>query len=190
MKTTSVNILLVIGLVLAIACNNKSSEKNYVDPMPAAQLPLDSISQVLCGLSTARSNIRSYDSICKVLGDSATQIKAYTIRAVDLLGALGMPGNLADSSVCKYKHIRVYIGYRPKVGFKLFIVPVDSAQLSRNNNTPSIAGTDVILDSLGKCYKGHHHGSKGLLTAYDNQYVLDLNAPCPNTCDVTTPLEE
>ncbi len=123
---------------------------------------------------TAHNDIQLFDSLSKAyLGDSIP-IRAYTIRAVDLLGAMGMPGELADSSLCKYKYIRVYLGYRRNVGFKLYIVPVQDANLAQLKG-----GIDIMLNSEGK---GLPFNKPKTGFYNEEEYVLDLNAPCPNTC--------
>lgn len=51
------------------------------------------------------------------------------------------------------KHCRVYLGIDPGNQFKLYLTPV------------SVTGNDSLL-----------------VNSAGNQYVLDLNAPCPSTC--------
>jgi hypothetical protein len=134
------------------------------------------VSKVLYRLDSAVENITSFDSLSREYLDDSIPVKAFTIRAEDLLDAMGMSASLVDSASCKYKHIRVYLAYRPRVGFKLFIVPVKGAHLEEH-----VAGEDMLLDSTGQVVH-----NKGL--AAQKLYVLDLNAPCPNTCAQNSPL--
>lgn len=181
MKTISLKMMIVISLFAFVACTN-NSEKNIVsndDSLLQNYRPLDSVPAVLASLTSAKANIKAYDSICRIQFKTVP-IKSFTVRAVDLFGAMGMPGKYADNSICKYPHIRVYLGYDVKLStFKLYVVPVEGADLVKN-----IPGKDIILDK-----NGNPITLKGKIgDGDDDEYVLDLNAPCPNTCDPTSPL--
>ena len=115
--------------------------------------------------------LNAFDSIVAkskdVKWNKKIPIKAFTIRAVDLFEAMGIPVSDTTKIKPRYKHIRVYLGMNYKNEFKLFLTPVEGADL---NAVPPIAGRDVIL-------KGKY---KGL--GDDGDYMLDFTQPCPNTC--------
>ena len=91
---------------------------------------------------------------------------AFTISAIELFEALGMSVPTPPPS---FGNIRIYLGIDNSTGeFKLYITPVTG-----NVNVPGLAGNDFILPD-------NEQGS--------NAYVLELIYPCPNTCDVTSPL--
>jgi hypothetical protein len=119
--------------------------------------------------------------MCRHHLDGVVPIKAYTLRAEDLLGALGIPAEYADSSITKYKHARVYLGYKKGKGFKLFILPVYGADLSGKDTSLWKGGYDVYLNKEGLPIPPNSDKSTS-----DGEYVLDLNAPCPNTCAETS----
>lgn len=150
-------------------------------PVPKQEKSLitasDRLSHVLYSLDSAVADVESFDSLNIINRDDSIQAKSFTIRAEDLLGAMGMPATLADSKICVYKHIRVYLAYRETVGFKLFLVPVNGADLNKD-----VPGKDILLDSTGAPIVDP---AKHLL---EKQYVLDLNAPCPKTCADGSPL--
>jgi len=178
------SIALLLAVISTAACEHPQS------PVPKNESAaiqgdcgqaLDTAYRVLCPLTTARQYTHSYDSICHhIHGNDDLTIHAYTIRAVDLLAAMGLPPTLADSSICRFKHIRVYMGYENKVGFKLFIVPVDGACLKGKDSSMWAAGNDVLLDKYARPILAPDSSSNGMVTT--DTYVLDLNAPCPNTC--------
>ncbi len=90
---------------------------------------------------------------------------AFTISAEELFLALGV----ATRPITSFNNIRIYLGLDNSTGeFKLYITPVTG-----NVNVPGLAGNDFILPD-------NEQGS--------NAYVLELIYPCPNTCDVTSPL--
>lgn len=127
-------------------------------------VPYDS---ALTNINRYDKKMREYDSLVlqslKKKGTAHVPIRAFTVRAADLLEAMGLP---ATDSV-KYDHVRIYFGMDANDGFKLYLTPVDSADLSSD---PPKAGVDVILQ--GK-YRG---------LGTDGKYVMDFAAPCPNTC--------
>jgi hypothetical protein len=162
MKKTSLKTALLICLVTAMSCNKPTAESAAITDTNGNHPRCGS---VITPLDTAINCIHRYDSVWTALFRTGEPpIKAYTIRAEDLLEAMGMPASYAaDTTICKYNHVRVYIGLDAKYKFKLFFTPVTGADLCQSNG-----GTDKILyDSTA---------------AMPFQYVLDLNAPCPNTC--------
>ncbi|WP_160717499.1 hypothetical protein [Chitinophaga solisilvae] len=172
---------LLLIIVAAMGCNRPSPEKTN----PAATITTndcgqatDSVNRVMASWSVAQEDMAAYEKLCKSHGEEIP-VKGYTIRAVDLLAAMGMPPELADSPDCRFKHIRVYIGYRKKMGFKLYISPVDGACLKGSDPSKWQAGMDVLLDKHANPVPAGIDTPR--LTSL-NTYVLDLNAPCPKTC--------
>jgi hypothetical protein len=172
---------LLYGIIaLAIGCTPKPAADTA---QPKATLLNSSTSSLYAvPLDTAvknikhyHANIKMYDSLIAAAQgkkpDRKIPMKAFTIRAADLFEAMGMP--LADTTQATYKYIRVYLAMNHKNDFKLYLTPVDGANL---NVTPPVAGKDVILngDFFGL-------GSNG-------SYVLDFAQPCPTTCADSSPL--
>jgi hypothetical protein len=113
-------------------------------------------------LDTALKGIVRYDSVVnKKIG--SVPIKAFTIRSVDLLEAMGMPSR--DSVKTRFQYVRVYLGMDTNNNFKIYLTPVIGANLGAS---PPKAGKDTILS-------GKYNGGYG-------RYVLDFSQPCPNTC--------
>lgn len=156
-----------ICLMAIQSCNNNSQTevKNPEQPVKPPHTSFILKSSVHVPLAVAQNNIRRYNDMCmKTFKD--VPVRAYTIHSEDLLEVLGV--SAADSTLCTYKHARAYLGLDSLGSFKLYFTPVEGADLG---TAPKKAGKDVILqDSDG------------------NPYVLDLNAPCPMTCDFTSPL--
>jgi hypothetical protein len=174
-------LVLAAGLITVAGCTNTPKESTVKEgPVP----PPDNIKHVLSPLKTAKDDIRAFVKLCQdSLG--TVPIRGYTIRAEDLLDALGLPPSLVDSNFngdTVNRHVRVYMGYRKTgppadTGFKLFIVPVNGANISGNDPAAWKAGIDLMLDSNGKAIK--RGTQKG---AAEDEYVLNLIAPCPKTC--------
>lgn len=164
MKKTILAAAVLCSLLIAQACKTEVKtevkEENKETVFPHRLLT----SSYQVPLSVAQDNIQRYTDKCsEVLG--IVPIKAYTIHAEDLMEVLGIPDT---TKIYKYDHVRAYLGLDTLNQFKLYLTPVEGADLSA---VPKIAGTDVILKN-----------------AEGAQYVLDLNAPCPATCDITSPL--
>jgi hypothetical protein len=174
MKKTLLSLALAAGF-LTIGCDHPSSAKNEQEITP------ETLKHILLHADAARHYIRIFDSICREkLGD--TPIRAFTIRYQDLFAAMGIPE--IDSNQVTHKCIRVYLGYDTSdhvhAGFKLLLVPVDSAYIGGDNKSNWFSGFDVLLDSSGKAIR--YVPSSTTVTPY----VLDLNAPCPNTCSTNS----
>jgi len=166
--------------LLALGCNPKPSS----DPAEktTSVLNLSTSSLYALPLDTAvknikryHSNIKMYDSLIAAAQgkkpDRKVPMKGFTVRAADLFEAMGMP--VSDTTKATYKHIRVYFAMNKKNEFKLYLTPVEGANLSVN---PPVAGKDVILNSKFFGFGG------------DGDYVLDFTQPCPTTCPTNSPL--
>ncbi len=178
MKLVIFSILLTTIIITITSCTNTTTkdthEKTYT---------IDT--SLLTPADIAKADIAYFDTLCMkyltfppVNGHSipASQvpIKAFTIRAEDLFAALGV----SDSVQHIYNNIRVYFAYNQSQNqFKLYIVPVLSADIA-----DTIPGRDVLLDHSGNPIPRPN------TPPLADRYVLDLNAPCPSLCDVSTPL--
>lgn len=89
-------------------------------------------------------------------------IRAFKIGASDMLQVLGLD-SVIDS---KYEYCRAYIGMESNNDFKLYLTPV---------RVTEGGFFDVFLPD-------------GTTVPTEESYVLDLIAPCPNSCDPNSPL--
>lgn len=168
MKKNILAAAVLLSLLIAQACKTevKTEEKKEEKKEEKTTVPLTRLltSSYQVPLSVAQANIERYTDKCtELLG--IVPIKAYTIHAEDLMEVLGIQDT---AKIYTYDHVRAYLGLDSLNSFKLYLTPVEGADLSA---VPKIAGTDVILKN-----------AEGV------EYVLDLNAPCPATCDLTSPL--
>jgi len=172
-------------LMIATGCHDQPAANAANSNNPAEKKMPDNPSKVAYLFTEAQKDIREFDQMCKDSLKGIIPIEAYTVRAEDLLAALGMDPTLVNSDTCMYHHVRVYLGFKKDHGFKLFIMPVEGADLSGPDSTSWKGGKDILLDSTGRpgC-----RGSKVHL-ASSEEYVLDLNAPCPTTCSSTSPTD-
>lgn len=172
MKTLLSSLALLICLSISACRTGGISESHFTFT------DTQSIQKVLYAADTAIGNIYCFDTLCEShLGDSIP-IRSFTIRSIDLLTALGIP---ADSA--RYQHARVYLAFNNCTNdFKLFIVPVDSADLDAG-----IVGNDILLDSTGHGVPPKNH-KQYTPAELHSKYVLDLNTPCPSICDINSPL--
>jgi hypothetical protein len=167
----NLQLIFLCGLLLILSCQQETSNKEEQVSTNFEQREIDKKKSLYrFPLKKAKKDINRYDSLSKLVFKNPgyvnkIPIKAFTIRAIDLLEVLGLP----DNTVTSYDHVRVYLAMNDSLDFKLFLTPVDSANLSAK---PPRAGVDVILS--GK-YDGQDLGSEGA-------YLLDFSAPCPTTC--------
>ncbi len=163
------NSLLSIAFVLfVVACTQQPKE----DTITLDQGPV--VAEYALDLDSARDYIKRYDSLSKQrLG--GVPVNAYTIRAADLLEALGLP----EKTKVKYTHARVYLGIDKNNNFRLFLTPVDGASIHKGE-----AGKDVILNGPHKPTLADASD----VEASTGSYVLDFTAPCPKTCPSGSPL--
>jgi hypothetical protein len=97
-------------------------------------------------------------------------LKAFSVRAEDLMEALGLPESEAKKA--KYHHARFYLAMDNNNRFRLLITPVDD-----NNKDIILNGPYVPTGSM-----------VGTQASESGSYVLDFNQPCPKTCDETSVL--
>lgn len=110
-------------------------------------------------LTTAQGNIQRYVDACQTIFVNYPDADTVPIRSYQI-HASDMLNILGinDSIAYLYPHGRVYLGLDANYHFKLYMTPVNKF------NKDTILGPDNGL------------------------YVFDLNAPCPSTCDITSPL--
>ena len=119
-------------------------------------------------LSDAQECIAYYKMRAGLAGlDNSTLVKAYSLRTVDFFEALGIAaGNIPTLT---HPKVRVYLGMQ-NTGvltdhiYKMFMVPVNAEGVDQIPNGPIVEGGDNV------------------------SFVYDFNTPCPNTCDLTSPL--
>ena len=186
MKNKLFTFLLTIGVTAAVtfiftstACNNKNDEKKSDAKSNVRQADSCSNIQVLYPASSAQQDIAGFQNLWNSLNSAGNlktfnQIESFTVRAKDLIMAMGM--DTSNLSSMLYDHVRVYLGYNQQNNaFKLFFVPVTGASIC--NDQP---GNDVMIGSNGLPSPppagGYAPGLQGL-------NVLDLNKPCPSLCD-------
>lgn len=177
MKLSTISLFLLGALVFFASCaqqdHKQASQPYFID------------SSLLVPAALAKEDIADFDSIATITlnGNNihkslSTQIpvKAFTIRAEDLLLAMGI-SDYINIDACN--DIRVYMGFNePENQFKLYVVPVVFGSHATE------AGRDAFLNNKGdiaNLLPCSTDSTTGL-------YVLDLNAPCPNLCDACTPL--
>jgi hypothetical protein len=121
-------------------------------------------------LTDARKCIENYvDNGLKNNVPNDKIVRAFTVKAQDVIDTLGMSVDQDGNIICKYDFFRAYIGQEPAVEklnlaemFKLFLVPVVEDEKGSRDIIPA--------DPDGR------------------QYVYDFNTPCPNSCDYRSPL--
>jgi hypothetical protein len=112
-------------------------------------------------LDEARTDIKRYVDAALEKGiPNRNVMRAYLVNATDAMAVLGID----PSTQTAYSHFRAYIGMDADSAYKLFMVPVNADNV------------DVIPEGPDRYYP--HQG----------QYVFDFNTPCPNSCDLTSPL--
>jgi hypothetical protein len=164
------SLFVFICLCLALGCSKTEKDPASAGITDKNPVSSDTINYAL-ELDSAVLYVKRYDSIVASHFNGQVPIKAYTIRSVDLLEVLG----ISARTQVDYPAVRVYLGMDLNNHFRLFLTPVEGADL--NNGT---AGEDKILS--GK-YK------HGLADVVSGQYVLDFTSPCPATCPASGPFQ-
>lgn len=129
-------------------------------------------------LATAEEGIKSYKALMRQ-NFTGIPVNAFTIRVDDFLEVIGYTREQIaqlPAPATPHSHARMYMGYDSVAGYKLYLVPVDGANL----NPPVKPGLDVIPS-------GEYQGLPGEKPSI-GEYVYDLIAPCPSSCDTTSPL--
>lgn len=145
--------ILVCCCALACAPEKKNTDNQEAQGKPEYALALDS----------AIAYTRRFDDTTRtILGK--VPIKAYTVRAADLLEAMGLP----PTENVPYTHARIYIGLDQSNNFRLFLTPVEGADLTAN---PPVLGKDVYMK-----------WASTVGAASVDEFVYDFTSPCPNSC--------
>lgn len=150
-------VVLTACLFFTFACTNKAETKeSNVTTSNVHEIP----PAILVPVSEAAGNIQNYINMCDSLLQDHVPVLAFTTRAADLLGAMGLSDTLEKH--CNYNHVRAYIGLDAQKKFKLYFVSVSGATLSAN-----YGGEDVAVPGTPPSLEPN---------------VLDLNTPCPQVC--------
>lgn len=166
MKTS---LYLFIGLCVAMSCTQKESNN---------ETPTDNIASYAISLDSAAIYIKNYSDSTKRYFKEPP-IQAFTIRAEDLLEALGVQSN----QKVKYEYARIYLGLDFNNKFRAFLTPVDSADIDKH-----LAGKDIILKGRYSHRKADGIDDGAGLTVQEGEYVMDFTGPCPNSCPSDSPL--
>lgn len=158
--------ILAIGFFLVTACSNEEMTNESCEVVALENLTKMPAKGVL--LSTAESDIQHYVDSCYRYFTSINLppttcdsiVRSYTVTSHDMLGVLGV--KRTGECAFPFDSCRVYLGLDTKNKFKLYMTPVNKD------------GNDTILSFMD--------GGKA------TQFVYDLNAPCPSTCDYSSPL--
>ncbi len=115
-------------------------------------------------LSSTANEVRIDDAIdhVKAFNKKYSYIRAYKISAMDMMEVMGIDTVAVQP---RYASCRAYLGLDPDGKFRMYLTPVANNVDLFFNPTDSVA-----------------------CAAKASSYVLDLIAPCPNTCDSSSPL--
>lgn len=162
----------LICITIAFSCTKTENplEANAAADKPK---PMDTAEYAI-SLDSAIAYTKRFDSIARANFKGTTPIKAYTVRSVDLLEAMG----ISKKTTVIYDHVRIYLGMDFNNTFRMVLTPVVGADLPKG-----IAGKDKILKGP---YRRNISDTEFVLE--DDSYVLDFTAPCPATCPTGSPL--
>lgn len=150
---------LILNCILIILLLIKQS---WNDPEPA-NYPLLNLTSHQDSLVTAIGNVKNFVNTFDSTNNDI--VRSYTIAGVDMLQVMGVGPEFIKNA--PYDSCRAYLGYDDNHHFKLYLTPV------KNNQ-------DVFLNFVT--------GKGGSGAPNNSSYVLDLIAPCPNTCDTASAL--
>ncbi|WP_300355584.1 hypothetical protein [Fluviicola sp.] len=153
------SLILNCTLVILLAFRNSGKDSQTSQH----HFPVVNLTSHRDSLTTVLANVKRFVTVF----DSTDHdiLRAFTISGHDMLQVMG-----ADTTVmkqCVYDSCRAYLGYDINHHFKLYLTPVKNQR-------------DVFLNfDLRKRVNNVPDKSS---------YVLDLIAPCPNTCDTASAL--
>lgn len=151
--------IVLTTVLFSLSCN-QSIPVSGESKLSEYQVPLDQAESSIFALGQVWRH--TLDSL-GISQDSVLPTQSFTISANDLIGVLGPNNQQKMHELCSYNAVRAYLGWMQapngSSNLHLFITPVDQN------------GQDVILS-----------------TADGEKFVYDLTTPCPNTCDVNSPL--
>lgn len=149
----SIILNLALGIILFTCCFDKKSHESG-----ETAYPLPGLTSHQDSLKAAIKNVHRFINTFDSAGTNNI-VRAYTISSVDMLQVLGVNPETIRSN---YDSCRAYLGYDENNLFRLYLTPI------KNNR-------DVFLNfQSSRGGTGAPNGSS---------YVMDLIAPCPNTCD-------
>lgn len=157
--------LFVATLFLSTASCQRTKHADNDKPGTKGSIP-DELLVDTVPLDQAIADIKRY----KDFADTAftrsglSVLRAFTMNTFDLLDALNLKKITTDSM-----HVRGYLAINKDNEFRLYLVRVTDATLKPDPHD-CVPGKDVFFEYEGR------------------KYVLDLNAPCPKTCDIESPL--
>lgn len=158
----SLNAVCILLLILFIPRN----PENSVHPVTSADFRVIIPHEVReTDFQEAYGNIRNLVSEYKGRHMDSSLVRAYRISSLDMLQVMGLDTSLIKD--CSYHYCRAYLGLDEKKQFRLYLTPV------KNNR-------DVFLN--------HDSSKKPSSQPDDKSFLLDLIAPCPKTCDYSSPL--
>lgn len=120
---------------------------------------------------------------------SEKMVLSFTIDRQDFLQTIKIHSETPIDS--RFEYARGYIGLDPVTNqFHIFFTPVEGVKTDDNGNIID-AGRDVIL--RGKYQTKDRFSGRPITSGNgddEGAYMLDLNAPCPETCGVLPPPEQ
>lgn len=156
------NVALIIFVVMSLNSKSKDVSKQEEGTKKDGMAVEALHDHYLSGTANEVPINESIDNL-KRFNKKYDYLRAYKISAMDMLEVMGIDSAAVPAP--QYQFCRAYLGMDATGKFRLYLTPV-------------IADTDVF----------YNPDSAHAVRAQSNSYVLDLIAPCPNTCDVTSPL--
>jgi hypothetical protein len=137
---------------------------------PAALAP-GKVASYAVPYSTAVQGVTDYVSLCQGKFGTDPFPRAFAIRSVTLLEAMGAP----EGTTTENEYIRGYIGMDDKGDFQFYLTPAKDVSLPGNPG-----GEDVIPD--GEFVPGPYNPGDPTTTG---KFLWDFAHPCPNQCAPT-----
>ncbi|MDR0801710.1 hypothetical protein [Fluviicola sp.] len=157
------NAALIIFVATSFASKSKNTVKQETKNDPGDGMAEETLHSHYMSRTANEVSINVAIDDLKRFSEKHDYLRAYKISAMDMLEVMGIDSSVAP--VPKYQFCRAYLGLDANGKFRLYLTPV-------------AADTDLF----------YNPDSAHAVRAQSNSYVLDLIAPCPNTCDVTSPL--
>lgn len=178
MKKGVFAILSVLSFMAVLSCS--SNKTNVRAAAPYTYTANTAFNSRRVSVDVAKSNIDTaqhymwaminlVDSVSQApVQTTADSVIAFKVHAGDLFAALGV----LDTVNYSHAAVRIYFGFDKQTqSFKLYVVPSDTVAQSG--------------------FVDRFFNSSGQVVPYDpksKNYVMDLNTPCPPTCDCNSPL--
>lgn len=178
---------LLVGVANLVLTLKKAPEtSNVVSATPLTSEYVEDVSYRV-PYEYARQCIDNYAKL--VSASNSKMVQSFTINRQDFLQTIKIKSESPISS--RYEYARGYIGLDVITNqFHIFFTPVEGVKTNEAGNIID-AGRDVIL--RGK-YQTKDRFSGHPITSSNGDdegaYMLDLNAPCPETCGSLPPPDE